>query len=74
VTGSRKAYTNGHDTTIQFIKNRYDDFHEVVITDPESQRIYNDIQTKLNNIKNNLTNAFNEIHELDKIWQNESMI
>lgn len=74
VTGSRMAYTSGHGDITQFIENRYDDFHDVIITDTESQHIYYEIQTRLNNIRDSLTSAYSEIQMLDKIWQNEFII
>jgi len=73
-TGSKKAYTNGSIDIINLIERRYNDLHSAAVTDPESKRIYDDIQTRLIDIKSNLTNAYYEIQKLQEIWQNEFII
>lgn len=74
VTGSSKAYTSGKVTVINLIKDRYGDINSVALTDSESRRTFEAIQTKLCDINSNLNNAYDEILKLEEIWQNKLII
>jgi len=49
----------------------YSQLESALLSDPESKRIYDDIQAKHEEIKSNLSQAQNEIQELDRSLQNK---
>ena len=70
LTGSNNSYTSGRTFVIQLIKKRFHDLQKIVIDNPNSRILFNEIKTDIENINSNLITAIKEIQALHDDWQN----
>lgn len=70
LTGSNNSYTSGRTFVLQLIKKRFYDLQKIVIDNPNSLIIFNEIKTDIENINRNLITAIKEIQALHDDWQN----
>jgi hypothetical protein len=74
LTGSNNSYKSGRTFVITLIEKRFHDLQKIVMDNPKSYIIFNEIKTDIENINRNLITAIREIQTLHDDWQNEHMI
>nr|BAM15153.1 hypothetical protein [uncultured microorganism] len=55
-------------------KITFGDVQSAAVNNSESEFIFNEIKTEINNIDSDLIGAFDEIQKLHEVWQNELII
>ena len=74
LTGSDNSYKSGRTFVITLIEKRFHDLQKIVMDNPKSHILFNEIKSDIENINSNLITAIGEIQALHDDWQNEHMI
>ena len=74
LTGSYNSYKSGRTFVINLIERKFHELQKIVIDNPKSHILFNEIETDIENINHNLITAIEEIQALHDDWQNEYMI